>query len=264
MRLRFELNPHLSVEEKFSWLKVASAFKDPKMYLHAVLEFSVTLSLFSFMTFLPAIIRGLGYTSVHAQLITVPVYIWATISYLVIAWASDRVGLRSPFILGATLACIVGYSMNISSSSLGVRLAAVFMLGTGVYATVSHTLIHPSKITRSDSLQAGLSIVWLNSNFAGHFKRATALGIVFSIGNSSGIVVGQIFTAPTARRYLMGSRITIGFAAFGMLLVVGQVLALRHVNKKREERLMARQPGAETEIPIKGFSDYDDTFRYNL
>lgn len=62
----------------------------------------------------------------------------------------------------------------------------------------------------------------------------------------------------------MGSRITIGFAAFGMLLVVGQVLALRHVNKRREERLMARQPGAETGQPAKGFSDYDDTFRYNL
>lgn len=137
MRLRFELNPHLSMEDKFTWGKVASAFKDPKMYLHAVLEFSVTLSLFSFMTFLPAIIRGLGYASVHAQLITVPVYVWATASYLMIAFASDRVGLRSPFILGACLALIIGYSMNIGSNALGVRLAAVFVLGTGVYATVS-------------------------------------------------------------------------------------------------------------------------------
>ena len=56
--------------------------------------------------------------------------------------------------------------------------------------------------------QTGLCIVWLNSNFAGHFKRATALGVVFSVGNSSGLVVGQIFTAPSAPRYLNGSRIT--------------------------------------------------------
>lgn len=158
----------------------------------------MTLSLFSFMTFLPAIIRGLGYTSVHAQLITVPVYVWATLSYLIIAWASDRVGLRSPFILGACLACIVGYSMKIGSSSLGVRLAAVFVLGTGVYATVSKPR-HPfPKLRPSDPSQAGLSIVWLNSNLAGHFKRAPALGMVFSVGNSSGLVIGQIFTAPTA------------------------------------------------------------------
>jgi MFS family permease len=137
MRLRFELNPHLCIEEKFSWAKLASAFKDPKLYLHAVLEFSVSLSLFSFMTFLPAIIRGLGYTRVHAQLLTVPVYVWATVSYLMIAFGSDKVGLRSPFMLGACLALVIGYTMNIASDALGVRLAAVFVLGTGVYASVS-------------------------------------------------------------------------------------------------------------------------------
>ena len=48
-----------------------------------------------------------------------------------------------------------------------------------------------------------------------------------------------------------------------MLLVIGQVLALRHVNKKREERLAARQPTAEPEVKAD-FTDYDDTFRYNL
>lgn len=48
-----------------------------------------------------------------------------------------------------------------------------------------------------------------------------------------------------------------------MVLVVAQVLALRHVNKKREERLAARQ-GVVEERPAAEFSDYDDTFRYNL
>lgn len=62
----------------------------------------------------------------------------------------------------------------------------------------------------------------------------------------------------------MGSRITIGSATFGMLLVTGQVLALRHVNKKHEERLMTRRPGTEAAHPAKEFSDYYDTFRYNL
>lgn len=137
VRLRFELNPHLAVNEAFSWPKVLSAFRDPKLYLHAVLEFSVSLSLFSFMTFLPAIIRGLGYTSVHAQLLTVPVYAWATASYVVIALLSDRVGLRAPFILGACLFLIIGYAVNLGTEALGARYAAVFIIGCGVYATVS-------------------------------------------------------------------------------------------------------------------------------
>jgi MFS family permease len=58
MRLRHELNPQLSADDKFSWSKVLDAFKDPKTYLHAVMEFSVDISLFSFTTFLPSIIKG--------------------------------------------------------------------------------------------------------------------------------------------------------------------------------------------------------------
>ena len=77
------------------------------------------------MTSLPAIIRGLEYTSVHAQLMTVPVYVWATISYLMIAFGSDKVRLRSSFMSGACLALAIGYIINIVSEALSVRLAAM-------------------------------------------------------------------------------------------------------------------------------------------
>lgn len=116
----------------------------------------------------------------------------------------------------------------------------------------------------SDGIKAGLSIVWLNSNFAGHYKRATALGLVYSVGNSSGIVVGQIFKATEAPRYRRGSSITIGFAAFGMVLVVVNVLALMHVNKKREQRMRDRNGEPEGRNMSKEYTDYDATFRYNL
>ena len=39
--------------------------------------------------------------------------------------------------LAACLALIIGYTMNIASEALAVRLAAVFVLGSGVYAGVS-------------------------------------------------------------------------------------------------------------------------------
>ncbi|KAH7024853.1 high-affinity nicotinic acid transporter [Microdochium trichocladiopsis] len=250
IRLRFELNPHLSLEDEFSCAKVASAFKDPKTYLHAVLEFVLTLSLFSFMTFLPAIIRGLGYTSVVAQLLTVPVYAWATISYFAIAFLSDKVGLRGPFILGAGLFLLAGYAVSIGTDSLGGRYAAVFIVGTGVYAC------------------AGLSIVWLNSNFAGHFKRATALGFTFTVGNCSGIAVGQIFSAQTAPRYLNGAKITMGMTAVGMVLTMVYMAALHRVNRQREKRLAECEPGTSVSAGVvvekQTFSDYDVTFRYNL
>lgn len=140
MRLRHELNPHLSNDDEFSWAKILSAFADPKTWLHAVMEFCVDLSLFSFTTFLPAIIRGIGYTSVQAQLLTVPVYVWATISYFILAFMSDKVGLRGPFVLTACCFLLLGYIVMLATTNLGARYASVFMLAVGVYSTVSSTL----------------------------------------------------------------------------------------------------------------------------
>ncbi|KAI6777975.1 Short-chain dehydrogenase [Emericellopsis cladophorae] len=54
------LNLLLSMEDTFTWAEVGSAFKNSRMYLRAVLGFLVTLSLFSLVAFLPAVIRGLA------------------------------------------------------------------------------------------------------------------------------------------------------------------------------------------------------------
>ncbi|KAH7325616.1 high-affinity nicotinic acid transporter [Stachybotrys elegans] len=245
MRLRHELNPHLSNDDEFSWAKVLSAFKDPKTWVHASMEFCVDLSLFSFTTFLPSIIRGLGYTSVQAQLLTVPVYVWATIAYFILAFMSDRAGLRGPFILVACSFLVLGYIVMQATTNLGARYASVFMLAVGVYSTT------------------GMTIVWLNSNFAGHFKRSTALGIVFSIGNTSGVAVGQIFRAQDAPRYLFGVRVNLGMTVLAMVLCCVNMLALRYINKKRQQRL-ANQTFSATGNLDHEATDYDDTFRYNL
>lgn len=137
MRLRHELNPHLAMEEEFSWSKVLSAFKDPKLYTYAVTEFAVDLSLFSLSTFMPTIIKGMGYTSVHAQLLTVPVYAGTTISFYLIAFFSDRAGMRSPFLLLACLALVIGYAIMLGTANNAARYVALFILGVGLYTTVS-------------------------------------------------------------------------------------------------------------------------------
>ncbi|KAH8907947.1 high-affinity nicotinic acid transporter [Coniochaeta sp. PMI_546] len=246
MRLRHEIHTHLSMDEKFSWDKCISALKDPKTYMHAVIEFSVDISLFALTTFMPAIIKGMGYTSVHAQLMTVPVYFWAGLSYFICAYASDRVGMRSAFIIFACLALMVGYIIMLTTDNIGARLTAVYILVIGLYTTT------------------GMTIVWLNGNFAGHFKRSTAVGFVFSVGNTSGVVVGQVFKAQQAPRYLGGMKITLGLTALALVLTIVQTYGLHYVNKKRQLRLEARQPtlgGMEKNGEV---SDYDDDFKYTL
>lgn len=91
-----------------------------------IYQFSVNISLYSFTTFLPSIISGLGYHNVKANLMTVPIYFWGMFWCLFIAWASDRTGLRGPFIAAHLLVLIIGYSILVSVKSLGVRYFGCF------------------------------------------------------------------------------------------------------------------------------------------
>jgi hypothetical protein len=60
------------------------------MFDSVIFQFSVDVSLYGFTTFLPAIITGMGYSSVNANLLTVPVYIWGLIWFCLVAYMSDR------------------------------------------------------------------------------------------------------------------------------------------------------------------------------
>jgi MFS family permease len=73
----------------------------------------VVCPLYGISLFLPTIIRTLGYTSSKAQLMTVPIYITAAILAVVFAYISDKVGKRSPFIIGFLLMMLIGFSMYV-------------------------------------------------------------------------------------------------------------------------------------------------------
>jgi uncharacterized membrane protein len=109
-----------------------------------------------------------------------------------------------------------------------------------------------------------MTIVWLNGNFAGHFKRSTAVGFVFSVGNTSGVVVGQVFKAQQAPRYLGGMKVTLGLTALALLLTLAQTYGLHHVNQKRAKRLAERGHVAGAGEKKTEVSDYDDDFKYTL
>lgn len=91
-----------------------------------IFQFAVDISLYGFTTFLPAIVNGLGYTSVTANLMTVPIYVWGLITFLFTAYMSDKTGNRGYWIGGPLVCLIIGYALLISVDNLGVRYFACF------------------------------------------------------------------------------------------------------------------------------------------
>lgn len=246
MRLRYELDPHWGIDEEFTWSAVLSALIDPKWHAFWVFQFSVDVSLYGFTTFLPKIINGLGYSSVQANLLTVPIYFWGLCTFLFTAYMSDRQGVRGYWIAGPLVCLVVGYAILISVDSLGVRYFACFIAVMGIYPTT------------------GMSMMWLQDNAAQHFKRATMVGGALTLGNTAGVAVGQIFTTESAPRYIKGLSIALGLAVVALAMVAGLMIGMARANRRRAERLRkAEEAGAPLAAqPEKG--DMDVHFVYSL
>ncbi|CUM64859.1 uncharacterized protein PRCAT00002474001 [Priceomyces carsonii] len=216
---RMRSNPDFHMYEKFSWSEVIRGLKDKNTILVCLYQFCVDITLFGISTFLPSIIKGMGYGSYSTQLLTIPFYVVALISFVTVAYFSDKTGNRGFFIIGGVLCEVIGYAILIGSRALGARYFGCMMLGLGIYVC------------------SGLSIMWVNNNNAGHYKRATAAGMCTTVGNVAGVVTGQIYTADTAPRYFKGLKTALGMTCGALIFVSSMVFNFDKENKKREKIL---------------------------
>lgn len=69
----------------------------------------------------------MGYTAVHANLLTVPIYIWALLVFIVAGVSSDKYKNRSVPIGGGFVCMIIGYIILLSVEKVGVRYFACYI-----------------------------------------------------------------------------------------------------------------------------------------
>ena len=100
---------------------------------------------------------------------TVPIYITAAILAVTFAYFSDRVGKRSPFIIGFLLMMIVGFAMCISTSNPHVVYGGVFIAACAIYPAF------PGVIS------------WLCNNLSGSYKRSAGMALQIGVGNLGGV-----------------------------------------------------------------------------
>ncbi|RDW69978.1 hypothetical protein BP5796_08375 [Coleophoma crateriformis] len=194
------------------------------------IHFGIDTTLYAITTFMPKIIAGLGFTStVDAQLLTVPVYFMAAMSYVVLGYLSDKYKQRSNFLLIALCMCLIGYIILLAASQPGVRYFGVFVVALGLYASTS------------------LNIVWAASNHAGYFKRAVATGATQLVGNSAGAAIGFIFTTQSAPRYFEGLYFGLGMTIMSICLTLFTTFMLRRANKEKL-RLIAEGAPEQPEL----------------
>lgn len=199
-------------DDRFDWREVALALRDPKLYLSAAVQFCQDILLYGFSTFLPSIIVAMGYSPIQAQYLSIPVYLFGGAAFLALAFLSDRLRLRGPFVFLANVPGIVGYILIICPTSGPVKYMATFLCAVAVFTG------------------PGLNLTLLNVNVAPHYRRATAIGVQLSIANSAGIVAGQIYRKPP---YLLGNSVSVAALGLAQVFIVLNWLYLRRCNAQK-------------------------------
>ncbi|KAI1276248.1 DNA-repair protein rad2 [Xylaria sp. FL0933] len=178
--------------QRFDKKDMMKAFKDWRVWMFCVGQFGSDTMLYSYSVFLPTIIKGLGsWSSAEIQLLTIPCYALGAISYMTIAYISDRKQMRAIFCVIWGAISVIGYGILISDTPAGVHYFACFLIATGLYVLV------------------GLPLAWLPNNSPRYGKRTTASGLQLTIGNASGIMSSFIYPSGDAPRYIKGNGIAL-------------------------------------------------------
>ncbi|KAK4198090.1 major facilitator superfamily domain-containing protein [Triangularia verruculosa] len=202
-------------------------------------EMMQDILLYGFSTFLPSIITSMGHSSIEAQYLTIPVYILGGACFLTLAFVSDHVCIRGPFIAFANIFGIIGYILIICPTSNSIKFFGTFMCAIAVYSG------------------PGLNLTWLNVNVAPHYRRAAAIGFQQTLGNTAGIVAGQIYrTSP----YLLGNVFSVSALGLAQLLILIKWLYIRRCNVLKEK--IASGEVQDTRTVKTG--DWELDFRYHL
>ncbi|KAI9926087.1 hypothetical protein MW887_004548 [Aspergillus wentii] len=161
---------------------------DGKIYLGTLMYLGVLNTGYAASFFMPSILKDMGWTSLMAQVMSVPIYIAAAVMTLLSALLSDYLRHRFAFALSGCLVATIGYAILLGQQSVptGAKYFALYAITGGGY--VAQPIL----------------IGWLSNNLSGHYKQAIASAFQIGFGNYGGLVASNIFLSSEAPLYRTG------------------------------------------------------------
>ncbi|KAK0386582.1 hypothetical protein NLU13_6417 [Sarocladium strictum] len=224
---------------------VYAGLRDVKIWLFCLGQFGGDIILYGYSTFLPTIIRGLGDWRIEqVQALTIPCYALGAVSYLLVAWLSDRTQKRAVFVIIFGLICTLGYAILVSPVSGSVKYFGCFLGAMGLYVVV------------------GIPLAWLPSNNPRYGKRTVATGLQLTIGNAAGVPAPFLYKTNEGPRFIKGHAISMAFVAVSTIIYIIFWLWFRRENKLRAEGKRDENVRGMSEEEIEELGEHNPRFRY--
>lgn len=195
--------------------------------------------------FTPTILKQLGWTAVRAQVMSIPVYIAATVVSLATAFASDRLHHRFAFTIAGCLVATVGYVLLLCQTSIpvGARYFAVYAITAGGYMTQP------------------VLLGWLSNNLGGHYKQSISSGMQIGFGNCGGLVASNIFWDSEKPQYPTGFGVSLGMVwicGLSCMLFFGYLVRENRQREKGKRDYRYQLPREE----LENLGDDHPSFRF--
>lgn len=233
-------------EEKIQWDQILSAWKDWKVWTMTLAQIGVNTMIYGYVTFIPTIIHAMGYSNLHAQLLTIPCYAVGALSYLVAAYLSDRSGYRGYFAVGGCVVACTGYAILLGTPRYGphAQYAGCLIVAAGMYVA------------------SGLPLSWLPNNLPSDHKRAAGQGTCIALGNCAGIISSFIYRTQDKPTYYLGHGLTLGFVFASGCLYALTTFLLRRENRRRDQGERDYLLEGKTPEQIERLGEYHPEYRY--
>ncbi|KAJ2783185.1 hypothetical protein H4R18_001852 [Coemansia javaensis] len=224
-----------------------AALKDYKNVFTCLIYIGLNIPLASYTSFLPTIVKQMGYANAEAQLMTVPPYACALVCVFAVCWSSDRTRNRGLHVAGSAAFACVGYILLISSGHTKANYAGACFVAMGLYPIIP------------------LMLSWVANNNVGHTKRAVSIAMLNTFGQCFATVGTQIYKSKTAPRFFMGYGVCLAFTVVMVVFALALTFVLRRENARRDAAYGPPKPlSPEEQQEAIENAIYDDhsSFRY--
>ncbi|KAG0634352.1 major facilitator superfamily domain-containing protein [Tuber brumale] len=163
---------------------ITDAITDWRVWWLLICNITSSVPGIAFGVFLPLVVKGFGYSALHANLLTIPPFLCGACSLWYTTYLSDRSRLRLKYILyGLTLSLLsLTLLVLLPLTALAPRYVSLCLLLSGTY------------------IASPLTVAWLSNNMETPGKRAVVLGIN-GWGNVAGVLASWIFRPEWAPGY---------------------------------------------------------------
>lgn len=219
---RIQVDSSSTVSEEFHLRDALRIFRYPSTYAFLAIEVCLGVPLQSVTLFLPQIVGALNYSTVKTNLYTVAPNVTGAVMLLVLAFSSDLLRIRFPFIILGFAFTFCGFIIYAAISDVTAQLHlayfATFMMCWGTSA--------PSVILST----------WYNNNIAHEGRRVTMTSVGVPLANLMGLVSSNIFMNKEAPKYETALITTAVFGATGALVTGLTGLYMLWDNARRNKR----------------------------